>query len=92
MDINIRTKYNIGDTVYVAINYYEYYPQKIPYIITDISVKVNEQHSIIAYSIKQDGCIDCVSEEWLFDTYEECTNWCKKQNQNLSILSMDKTK
>ena len=92
MDINIQTKYNIGDMVYVANHFYDYYPQKNPYVITDISIKINTQQIVTRYFIEQDGCIDSVPEEWIFATYAECTKWCEEQNKSLSILSIDNTK
>jgi hypothetical protein len=82
MDINITTKYSIGDEVYVADCYYDYYPQITPYIITDILITVNNK-VVVRYRIERDGCSNSVPEEWIFETYAECTKWCEKQNKSL---------
>jgi hypothetical protein len=92
MNINITTKYNIGDKVYVAGCYYDYYPQQIPHIVTDILIKVDDERIILRYEIEQNGVIEFVPEELMFATYAECTKWCEKQNTNSSILSIDNTK
>ena len=92
MEINISTKYNIGDKVYVAECYYDYYPQQIPYTITDLLIKVDDKRIALIYEIEQNGMTDSVPEEWIFDTYAECTKWCEKQNKSSCTLSIDNTK
>ena len=93
MDINITTKYNIGDTVYTAQCYYgDFFPSKAC-TITDIRVMalgVNNPPTII-YDIINDGIEDVINEPSCFDTYAECSKWCTKQNGTSYTLSIDKT-
>lgn len=81
MDINIKTKYNIGDLVYTAGLYHELYPISNPYIIKNILVNGNINKICINYEIEQNRCIERISESWLFPTYAECTKWCEEHNK-----------
>ena len=92
MDINITTKYNIGDEVYVADHFYDYIPLRTPFIITDVLITIDSHKRTIRYMVEQNGCVDSVPEEWIFDTYAECTKWCEKHNKSSYTLSIDKTK
>lgn len=81
MDLNISTKYNIGDTVYIPDFYHSYWANPTPYIITDIFIQVARNHNItIRYRVMQAELTDLVFENFIFATYEECTKWCEKQN------------
>ena len=80
MNVNINTKYNIGDQVYLAQIYHEYYANSEPYEIVGINVHMNEHAIKFTYNIEQGGVITTVSENLLFATYEECTKWCKEHN------------
>ncbi len=82
MELAIKTKFNIGDTVYAPEVYEVYWANPVPYIITDIFIKVARNHNIvITYRLLQDELTDVVSEKFLFATYEECKLWCKEQNK-----------
>lgn len=83
MNINIQTKFNVGDMVYVADLYHDFYPQKEPYLITDLRLKANINHSYIRYEVQRDDVVQLVPEEWIFATYADCTKWCDKRNKSL---------
>ena len=81
MNLNINTKYNIGDTVYVPDLYEVYIANSTPYTIIDILIQVARNHNItIRYRVMQAELTDLVSEHFIFSTYEECTKWCEKQD------------
>ena len=82
MDLTIKTKFNIGDIVYAPECYEIYWANNIPYVVTDIFIKVARNRSVvITYRLLQDELTDVVSENFLFATYEECKQWCNEQNK-----------
>lgn len=84
--ITVDAKYNIGDKVFVADCYDGYYVPAGPYSIDCISVRVNRYGTQLSYGVHDDNDFldfTTASEDLLFETYGECTEWCKKQNQNL---------
>ena len=81
MTFNIITKYNIGDTVYSASEYYDVYPERSPYVITNILINSSNGHIYINYEIEQNGFKHRMPEGWLFPTFEECSEWCKEKNK-----------
>jgi hypothetical protein len=83
MTFNIETRFNIGDTVYAADHYYDFYAVKDPYIINDIIVNISNRGIRVMYCAEQNGRTTRFPAEWLFDTYEECTKWCKEHNESL---------
>ena len=80
MKIEIETKFNIGDTIYVAEHHYEMYPCKEPRIIKDILIRWNSHQAHIEYETMCSGGIERRPETWTFKTYAECTKWCEEQN------------
>lgn len=80
MKITFETKFNIGDQVYLAETYHEYWANSKPYTVVGISIHMNEHATKIIYRIEQDGLIDSVSENLLFATHEECVKWCEEHN------------
>jgi hypothetical protein len=80
ININIKPKYNIGATVYIADHYYDFYAQQKPYTIRDIYININRDRISIMYQVEQKDIICKVPEEWVFTTYAECTKWCSKHN------------
>ena len=83
MKLSIETKFNIGDTIYIAECYEDWCTYKKPFIISDISIYANSHTTHILYEVQQDGLTDRVPEDWVFGTYEECTKWCEKHNKTL---------
>ena len=80
MKIMLDTQFNIGDIVFAADHYYDYYASHTPYIITDIIVNINGKDIRIMYCVEQGEHIDRFPEEWLFNTYQECAKWCEEHN------------
>lgn len=81
MKFTIETQFNIGDTVYAADHYYDYYASHTPYVITDIGVNIKNRSTHIMYYVKQGERTDRFPEGWLFKTYEECAKWCDEHNR-----------
>lgn len=78
----IETRFDIGDAVYIPDNYEEYVPNLTPYVIYGIQTKYYADKTKILYEVKQNDRTDCVVEEWLCATYDECVQWCKKHNKH----------
>lgn len=76
----VETKFNVGDVVYVADHYYDLYAQKEPYVITDVLIDINSHRTIIRYDVENKNGSCSIPEEWVFETYAECTKWCKEHN------------
>ncbi len=81
MKITVKTKFSIGDLVYVAVPYYEYYVDSEPYTIVGITIRLNDHAVKIVYNIEKDNIIDSVSENFVFATYAECLEWCDNKNE-----------
>ena len=82
MDINISTKFNVGDTVYVTDYYHDtYHASKRRCIINYINVYAAPTLDVVYSVIDKDlNIIIDYAESMLFSTYEECQNWCDKKN------------
>ena len=80
MKLSIETKFNIGDTVYIAECYEDWFAYKESCIISDISISANSQTTHVLYEVQQDGFTDLVPEDWIFSTYDECKKWCDEHN------------
>ena len=81
MDINIKTKYNIGDTVYIPECYEEFFPSK-PFKVTGVLMKVSTNTTLIQYQLQSNEYEETVAEQQVFSTYEDCTKWCNNHNNN----------
>ena len=80
MDLTIETQFNIGDVVYVADHYYDFYANHKPYIIKDVLIDINNRRTHIQYEVEQDNFIYRVPEAWVFSSYEKCARWCEEHN------------
>lgn len=80
MKLSIETKFNIGDTVYIAERFEDWFAYKKPHIISDISISASSKAVHILYEVQQDGFTDSVPEDLVFSTYEECAKWCNERN------------
>ena len=86
MKYTVNTKYNIGDMVYLADLYYDYIPNGRPHMVHDIEVHFFKENTVIIYCvISEDNISWRVVERYLFSTYEECTEWCKKENKGENV-------
>lgn len=81
MDFNIRTRFNIGDKVWVPEHYYDWYPIKKGYEVTNIEIQIDSQTQKIFYTIKNDVReVQKYPERLCFNSYDECKQWCNKEN------------
>ena len=80
MQMTIESKFNIGDIVYVADLYHDFYANRKPYVVKDVLVDINSRRIHIQYEVEQDGLVCYSPEDWTFATYEECVQWCKERN------------
>lgn len=76
MNLNITTKFNVGDKVYVADAYYEnWHPDKTPHRISEVIIKIFDKvrisYRIDRYTYEESTC---------FSSYEECAEWCQSKN------------
>lgn len=70
MNININTKFNVGDPVYKAYCYDgETFVSTMPYTVCRIVIKTEDDVKIF-YELLQDTGL--WPESYLFGTYEEC--------------------
>lgn len=82
MDFNITTKYDLGDSVYIAELYDEYMPSK-ELTVTTIEFSISTNKTKVVYYLNEgDGYKGYYSEDALFATCEECTKWCEEHNKN----------
>ena len=80
MNVAINTKFDVGDVVYVAEHYYEFYAPHKTSVVSEVLVDVNSRRTSIRYEFKQDGYTYRAPEGWVFKTYEECEKWCRELN------------
>jgi len=79
--MNIKTKYNVGDTVWIIrFNYdrNEYVPDARK--IIEIAIYVMEKSLNIIYSLDT-PYLQSFSEDQLYATKEECQEVCDKKNK-----------
>lgn len=82
MDFSIITRYDIGDTVFIAEFYDEYMVSKVLTVVTiEISVSANKT-KVVYYLNDGSDYKGYYFEDALFATYEECTKWCEEHNKN----------
>lgn len=82
MKINIETKFNINDFVYIPDRYYdEWFAPKHAYEICEIHVSVDD-NICVYYSILYGDMVCKRAERYLFASYEKCKQWCEKANSN----------
>ena len=80
MKAAVESKFNVGDTVYIADHYYDFYASHLPCVVCDILININSKRTHISYEVEQDDYMYRVPEEWTFATYEECARWCEENN------------
>ena len=78
MKITVETKFDVGDMVYVANHYHDWYAEHRLYIVRDITINIRKSIPYIQYEVELDGLVSTASERMLFKTYEECVEWCAK--------------
>ena len=81
MKIEIETRFNIGDLVYVhGFDGEIFRPREKPLEVQSFRLDYNSNtHKIIVYYNLDDDWLG-YSESACFASYEECEQWCDKQN------------
>lgn len=85
MNVNVKTKFNVGDEVWVSGYFHDtFFPSKHSLKISEINIEIDASQLIIYYLVTMDygglTTIDKYSENACFSTYEECTKWCDEHN------------
>ena len=80
MNINITTKFNIGDTVYVTELYEDYFPNQTPQTVKGVAIDIDDNNTMVRYYVGNGRRIDSMREDYIFNTYEECAAWCDAHN------------
>ena len=81
MEINVTSKFNLGDRVWVPELYADewYVSQQIEYHVSDIAVFISSDGTRIIYTIKNSGGVVLkYPEETCFSNYSDCEKWCKE--------------
>lgn len=84
MRIEVDTKFNIGDTVYVPTSHLSWLGTDGPSNVTGIKVEYRLENGgkinqIILYELSNE-LFPC-NEVMCFATFEECQQWCREQNE-----------
>lgn len=82
MKIEIETRFNIGDLVYLpGFDGEEFRPRKNPFEVQSfwLYCDPNTHKIIVSYDLDDD--LLGYSESACFASYEECEQWCEKQNK-----------
>ena len=77
----IETRFNVGDVIYIADHYYDYYASRTPYVVSGILIHINNKEARVLYDVKQGKLTDRFPEYLCFSTYEECAKWCERHNR-----------
>lgn len=91
MKIRYNTKFEIGDTVYIAETYYGEYYVSEPLTVQSIHINVDKFEQCIEYSLRYKGQLFQhlfninVLEKCCFADREKCRLWCAMQNKDLRI-------
>ncbi len=80
MKITVETKFDIGDVVYIADRYHEFYANRKPRVIKNIYIMSTAWRTYVQYEVEYSGTSELVFEACTFATYEECTKWCNENN------------
>lgn len=82
MSINIQTKFNIGDKVWIPNHYHSWFPMKEAYTVFNIDVNIDAQNQRVFYIIKDDnGNTERYPSKLCFKSYDECKQWCEINNK-----------
>ncbi|MGN0318742.1 MAG: hypothetical protein ACI4E1_12500 [Lachnospira sp.] len=80
MKIEVETKFNVGDLVYIPeLYHHEWFTLKRPFEIYKIIIKTYGNTVYIYYELLDEILIER-KEDFVFTSYEECERWCIEQN------------
>lgn len=81
MKIEIETRFNIGDLVYLpGFDGEEFRPRKKPFEVQSFWTCYDSHSKKITISYDLDDDWSGCSESVCFASYEECEKWCREQN------------
>lgn len=83
MNINIKTKFNVGDKVWIPERYDDHWfvKNKNGYCIHEIKIYINSHNQITSYIVKDNNKeLKEYPIRFCFSDYKECQLWCKKEN------------
>lgn len=77
MKIEVETKFNVGDFVYIPeLYHHEWFALKRPFEIYKIIVKTYGNTIYICYELLDETLFER-KEDFVFASYEECEQWCE---------------
>jgi hypothetical protein len=84
MRIEVDTRFNIGDMVYVPEPHICWMPIPEPSQVTGIKIKYRlenggKMNQIVLYELSNE--FHPVNADLCFATFEECNQWCAEQNE-----------
>lgn len=80
MKIEVETKFDVGDFVYIPeLCHHEWFALKHPFEIHKIIIKTYGNTVYIYYELLDETLFER-KEDFVFASYEECEQWCKEQN------------
>ena len=80
MKIEVETKFNVGDFVYIPELYrHEWFALKRPFEIYKTIINTYGNNVYIYYELLDETLIE-YKEDFIFAYYEECEKWCREQN------------
>ena len=83
MNINVTTKFNIGDTVHTIYHYEEYWcVEHDEFIVQEIRIARSLSGTYIIYVLKNGAYSTQCPEEYCFDSYDSAKAWCLQKNDD----------
>lgn len=82
--LTIKTEFNIGDRVWIPDCVYDewFVRNKEGDIINSVRIYHNiDGNELKMYTLKNDGYFQEYSPKICFNSYEECKQWCDKENK-----------
>lgn len=84
MNININTKFNVGDTVYKPVFYNdEWFPEDKQYIVCRIHIQIKDKPRV-SYELSDDFGLYPYAENMLFKSYKDCKQFVNDCNNGLT--------
>lgn len=86
MNIEISTKFNIGDTIFISEYCNGEFYASMGYIVDWVGVRFERSGTIVEYGVRYgDITYDHLAEVSCFASYDECQAWCDKRNSNPGV-------
>lgn len=82
MDINIKTKFNIGDKIWIPDYYHDqwFVRNKDGYLVSSMKIYIDSNGQKIFYIFKDNDRMQEYPLRLCFSSYKECEIWCDKKN------------